>query len=507
MVTFQVSDVACERTRLPTSATASQLAKLGWRPDAYCIAAPELIGNPAVHPLALAVHLAFAQHRPLVLTPDAVWLCIAQSLATHIELNAEALRSRFVRHAGKLALEVRRDGFVPCDPANDWPGVVDDLVAQIRGHIGGRADLFVASFSTTGPLDRTASQIALMGAMREYFSYSLMTLCGIPEITLTGTPEDWASIRRRAEAFREFDLAWWVEALEPVLAQLEATARGHVDREFWRRLYKLESASGGDRMFGWLNTLFAYVDDPPRRNTFPTFDGSGFAGNRLDDLPHGRTCVPFIWNQLGTPVDMELVGGMWGVTQDAQGALGVASGWLVSLARRVPPGSIHGTGSNLPPRPLALRDPAVAETLASLRDAPSDEPTELSLPRTERLRSLDGIQHLRGLVTLSIAHAPLLETIAPLTGMRSIKSLYLGGCPRLANVGPVLETLPYLDMLSLARIPALRLADVLPIAKMRCLRHVALMGCTGLPEHIRYLYQEDDVVDLQAEIARLAGLG
>jgi hypothetical protein len=90
-------------------------------------------------------------------------------------------------------------------------------------------------------------------------------------------------------------------------------------------------------MLGWLNTLFAYVDDPPRRNTFPTFDGSGFAGTCLDNLPHGRTCVPFTWNQLGTPVGMELVGGMWGVTQDAQGALGVASGWLVSLARGVPP--------------------------------------------------------------------------------------------------------------------------------------------------------------------------
>jgi hypothetical protein len=37
----------------------------------------------------------------------------------------------------------------------------------------------------------------------------------------------------------------------------------------------------------------------------------------------------------------------------------------------------------------------VVETLASLRYEVSDERTELSLPRTERLRSLDDIQHLR----------------------------------------------------------------------------------------------------------------
>jgi hypothetical protein len=72
-----VSDVECERTQLPARSIASQLAKLGWRPEAHGIAATELVGDPRIHPLAAAVHLAFAGHRPLVLTPDAVWLCIA----------------------------------------------------------------------------------------------------------------------------------------------------------------------------------------------------------------------------------------------------------------------------------------------------------------------------------------------------------------------------------------------------------------------------------------------
>lgn len=153
-----------------------------------------------------------------------------------------------------------------------------------------------------------------------------------------------------------------------------------------------------------------------------------------------------------------------------------------------------------------MRDPAEIETLASLRDQACDDPTGLSLPRTRRLRSLDGIQHLRGLVALSIAEAPLLETIAPLTGMASITSLYLGGCPGLTRVGPVLATLPQLESLSLARIPALQLADVLPIIRMHRLRYVTLVDCMGLPEHVRYLYQDDAVVDLQARLARLARL-
>ena len=58
------------------------------------------------HGLVNAVHLAFSQHRPLVLTPDAVWLTLAQGFAQHINNHAEALRSRFVGHKGKIELRV-----------------------------------------------------------------------------------------------------------------------------------------------------------------------------------------------------------------------------------------------------------------------------------------------------------------------------------------------------------------------------------------------------------------
>ena len=52
-------------------------------------------------PLAQMAHDAFYEHRPMTLSPDAVWFTIAQGFATHVNLNAEALRHRFVRHEGK----------------------------------------------------------------------------------------------------------------------------------------------------------------------------------------------------------------------------------------------------------------------------------------------------------------------------------------------------------------------------------------------------------------------
>ncbi len=39
--------------------------------------------------LAEAVHLSFFEHYPLILSPDAIWLTIAQGLANHVAQNAE----------------------------------------------------------------------------------------------------------------------------------------------------------------------------------------------------------------------------------------------------------------------------------------------------------------------------------------------------------------------------------------------------------------------------------
>lgn len=174
-----------------------------------------------------------------------------------------------------------------------------------------------------------------MSAMQHYFSYSIVTLCGIPEITLAGTPEDWVSIRRRVDAFGELDLTWWVDALDPVIAQLEATARGAIDREFWRTMYKSDDESGGPWSSGWFTKLFAYLGPETKRNTFPAVDEER-GGYELSDFPPGRSSAPFTWSYLGERLDMELVGGMWGITQDAGGRLGVATGWVVAPVRDSP---------------------------------------------------------------------------------------------------------------------------------------------------------------------------
>ena len=143
-----------------------------------------------------------------------------------------------MEHEGKKTLEVRQGDFIKGSPHNKWQDVFDSFSDQIRRHIGDKThDLLTPSFSTTGPVERAATQVVMMNCFKQYFMYELLVMCGIPEITLEGTVEDWKVLREKALSLGDYGLQWWVEALEPVLDQFVAAASGSIDREFWCRIY------------------------------------------------------------------------------------------------------------------------------------------------------------------------------------------------------------------------------------------------------------------------------
>jgi len=101
---------------------------------------------------------------PLVLSPDDVWhLHRAGLRSSH---NAEcrgapgALRSNIL---GKITLKTRRDDFVKGSPHNRGPDVFEEFSRQIARQAGTAHDLVVADFSTTGVVERAASQLGADG--------------------------------------------------------------------------------------------------------------------------------------------------------------------------------------------------------------------------------------------------------------------------------------------------------------------------------------------------------
>jgi hypothetical protein len=212
------------------------------------------------HPLVQMAHKAFYEHRPIVLSPDAIWFCLAQGFAHHVNRNVERLRNRFVKHEGKVLLVVERPDFSLGQP-NPWPDVFEAFSEQLAWQLGKLRDLVVSDFSTTGPVERAASEVALMDAFQGYFEYAMMIGCGIPAITLLGTPADWRSVRQRAAMFGDLDadLEPWTRALLPVLDRIVRTAEGHDDNAFWQSFFHYESGSMGSELTGWIHVLFPYL--------------------------------------------------------------------------------------------------------------------------------------------------------------------------------------------------------------------------------------------------------
>ena len=297
------------------------------------------------NPLVSAALRAYNFHYPLELSPDTVWLTIAQGLAIHVKQNAEALRSRFVKHEGKERITVRRDDFAKGSPENDWPGVFSEFSEQIsKLLIGKQRDLIVADFSTTGPIEKAASEVVLMDAMQHYLSYRVMTCCGIPEITLLGTVDDWKEIRTRVHVFAEYGLSWWTEALLPVLDQFIAAMTGKVEKDFWNRICKVPGGSGGTRICGWINRLFPYIDTGTAytRNKFASTplqelnnrQRMSWDGPQASDFPLGLSKVPFTWQYFQDEFPMEFLAGLVGVAQHPESlVVAPVAGWAVQDAK------------------------------------------------------------------------------------------------------------------------------------------------------------------------------
>ena len=51
----------------------------------------QLVADVCLHPVVAAIHLAFSDHRPLVLSPDILWLLIAQGFANHVNASSVAM--------------------------------------------------------------------------------------------------------------------------------------------------------------------------------------------------------------------------------------------------------------------------------------------------------------------------------------------------------------------------------------------------------------------------------
>ena len=292
----------------------------------------KLVASVRFHPFIAALHLAFNDHRPLSLSPDMIWLLIAQGLAAHINCYAEELRSHFVKHQGKVNIVVRCDDFVKGNSTNDWSKVFTEFSTSIRQHIGEtNHNLLVPTFSTTGVVEKAATEIVLLDAVQSYFECEVDTLCGIPQIQLEGNIADWQHLLERTKQIDRYQLEWCVDALIPILEQFVLAVQGNPDRDFWRSIYKYEDSSGGITITGWITEFFPYLQAERYVSAEVSFQQRYQNEDiHISSFPSGLAKAPFLWNYFKTDYKMEFLGGFVGVKQDRLSLfLRPEIGWVV----------------------------------------------------------------------------------------------------------------------------------------------------------------------------------
>jgi hypothetical protein len=328
-ITFEVDDVKKTPRSWLTEGAARHFAR--WHKEPVLAFSHdnslEMIRENSVHPLAGAVHLAFSHHRPLRLTPDHVWLTIAQGFAHHVNNQADTLRSKLVSFSGKMVLQVTTLGL---ENAEDWAQVISEWAEDIGDFIPPELhQTLLCDFTTTTAVARVASQVVMMDAFQRFFDYRVYCICGIPAVTLAGTVEDWRRILSRVEHLTQYDLHWWTERLQPICRAFVETAEGKPPLKFWQSIYKPEGFYGEKVITGWLADLFPYVLDansaedssPTRRNpvlSIPRQDLTVEHGITPSQLPRGLSQVPVTLETNASEQELELRAGFIGVRLDRQ---------------------------------------------------------------------------------------------------------------------------------------------------------------------------------------------
>jgi len=285
-----------------------------------------------------ACNFAYDQHRPLIISPDMIWLMICQGFSIHVNLNAEKLRDSIVSHKGKHNIIIERDGWRSNKKDNPWDEVFPIFTDSLRKHVKhDLCDLIDTKFTTTGKNESIAYETTLMESLFPYFTYEVFSDCGFPEITLEGKPSDWQWIRDNVTRFNKYGLENWTKNLMPILDKFVETSKGNVDKKFWQNMYKEKKAYSHDKINGWIIKFFPYVLTTSEDITFaedggtytrlkyksnPYMDGDKYIKSNLtlEDIPAGISKVDFLWKIIPEhkTFKMNFYAGFMGIEQDSK---------------------------------------------------------------------------------------------------------------------------------------------------------------------------------------------
>lgn len=247
-----------------------------------------------------AVHTAYNYHIPLRIEPDSIWILFLSQVSRLVNLKPEKYRDKFVSFNGKELIEVRNDSL--CVGSDSWKDIFPVFEEKLKSRV--KLDIF-KSFSTTTENKYIVSRIVAMDSVKKYFDYKVTTKCGISEVRIGGTNEDWELLKNSIKNIcNKLDLDWFTN-FETFINECIDTLNNKGNVEFWKTIYHYNgSRSSGktDKISGKILLLFPMTNTKMKKST-TEIDASNDVVDVVSD-------VPFIWDYFGKKIPCLLTGGL-----------------------------------------------------------------------------------------------------------------------------------------------------------------------------------------------------
>ena len=205
-------------------------------------------------------------------------------------------------HDGQIELEIRHQG---TPQTYDWAKFPQEMVLKL-GQLVTDPDFqqwILPNFSTTEANDTVVCSIVMMSTMQHYFTYKLVTRCGLPTVTLLGEKSDWETILNRIGKLSSFseETHDWYGLLLPVVSHFVKAFEdpdSTENKEFWQKVaQQTNNMSGVEYLTGWI-TAFCFWDKQGERLYGKSkykgtkMSGVEFSWVNIRDIPPGFAAVP-----------------------------------------------------------------------------------------------------------------------------------------------------------------------------------------------------------------------
>lgn len=212
---------------------------------------------------------AYNEHHNLYLRPDDIWITIMSQFCIYVLGNSETMRKMFVNHEGKI--KAKSTVVFTGDVESTIGLLANNFLQNIKENVKpGIIDNMIPSFTTTTETDILSSIIGFMTLVKKYFVYDgCIAKCGIPNVTLYGTVDDWIKLKQMTLDLYKFNdetdrIKTWLDLVVETIDMMILTAQGNINKElleWWNKICMIKSAgSNSEFLSGWI-TCYCMFDD------------------------------------------------------------------------------------------------------------------------------------------------------------------------------------------------------------------------------------------------------